>query len=737
MNLSQAIYKIRSIGLKWKLLLPFLFFSFVGTTVLVYVGLISQQNLIRKEERGAAVNFYRIFLEIIDQKKQQALSLATVIGSDPAVRELLAERDHVGLLETLRPLYDKLRENFEIEQFHFHVPPGKSFLRLHMPEERGEMLAYRKGVVDAMRTGAGVAGLEWGVSGLGIRGISPIFHQGRLAGSVEIGFPFDRRFVDDLKRGWGPDFAVYEKRGEEIYVLLATTFPHQREFNPYTYLARSDTPLPLILISPESRPEKTVLLGPVFDSFGEMAALVEVSVDRSGIIGKLAAIRNLMVLVGLAGLFLSFSLTWLVASLFIRPIKEIVLEAQEIAEEKREIGIDPMPMDEIGNLAYSLNLMLDALKRKQRRIEEYARTLELRVKERTRDLVASEEKYRELVENLPLIVYRVLSDGTTEFINSQFSKILGYDADDVVGDRQFWATTVCGHAGGAPAGVVACCWGGSEDFRMERSVKDIRGKAHTFMDRAIPRRDKQGEIKWIDGIMMDISELKRLQERALRTEEVKILGEISARFAHELRNPLTTAGGFAGRLASSLSEEHPGKEAARIIVAEVARLEEILQIILSTIEPVVLHTAPLDAAALVRVCLDDVAEEAEGRGVRIVESLPPDLLRIEGDEAQLQRAFNALLRHAVLSMPEGERLTIRASQDHAAIVVTLAHRMEGFSDDDLEQFFMPRFSGKPGRAVLDLPLSKVIIHRHGGKIDVSYEGDRLLTLRIELPGIAR
>ena len=48
--------------------------------------------------------------------------------------------------------------------------------------------------------------------------------------------------------------------------------------------------------------------------------------------------------------------------------------------------------------------------------------------------------------------------------------------------------------------------------------------------------------------MVDITELKKLQETALRTEEIKVLGEISARFAHEMRNPLTTAGGFARRL---------------------------------------------------------------------------------------------------------------------------------------------------------------------------------------------
>jgi signal transduction histidine kinase len=139
---------------------------------------------------------------------------------------------------------------------------------------------------------------------------------------------------------------------------------------------------------------------------------------------------------------------------------------------------------------------------------------------------------------------------------------------------------------------------------------------------------------------------------------------------------------------------------------------------------------------LIRDCLDHVAAEAEARRVGIVQSLPSGLPRIDGDEVLLRRAFCALFEHAVLAMPEGGRLSVRAWQDHDALIVTLKHRMEPFSDDDLEQFFLPRFSGKPGRTVLDLPLAKIIIHRHGGKIDVNHEADGTLSVRVELPAPA-
>jgi hypothetical protein len=54
--------------------------------------------------------------------------------------------------------------------------------------------------------------------------------------------------------------------------------------------------------------------------------------------------------------------------------------------------------------------MLVALKERREEIEEYVQILEEKVRERTTDLVESEEKYRTFVENVPLIVYRILRE---------------------------------------------------------------------------------------------------------------------------------------------------------------------------------------------------------------------------------------------------------------------------------------------------------------------------------------
>jgi len=736
MNAHPTIFfRIQGISLKWKLVIPFLLFSLIGTMVLAYIGLSSQQELIRQEEQKEIRYFYRLFLTRMGHKGEQALSMATIVAEDSRVQELLAEGDVDALLASTSPLYERLKMDFGIEQFHFHVPPGKSFLRVHSPKVSGEMISYRKAIMDVMKSGRGIATFEWGLTGLGIRGIAPVYHNGALAGSFEIGYPFGRPFLEDLKKSWGPDITVFEKKSENKFLLIATTMKQVKLSCPNVHLNVPIQDGPIVLIAPPAHPASSILVGPVKDYFGDTVALVEIEADRTAIIGRLARTRNLMIVVGGAGILVSFALIWVVAVLFTRPIEEIVHRAREIAEGKREARLSLRPEDEIGRLTQSLNTMLDSLNERRHKIQEYARTLERKVEERTADLVFSEEKYRTLVDNLPLCVYRILYDGTTEFVNPYFTDKLGYTTEEVVSDKGFWEKRIwgCGREQGEK--IWQELRKDAKGFRVERVVKDKEGRSYTFIDHAIPAKDDIGSLKWLDGIMMDITMLKRLQEMALRTEEIKVLGEISARFAHEMRNPLVTAGGFARRLRDSLPEKDKHREFADIIVEEVARLEYILKVILSSIEPFTLSLSDVDLNQLLRSSLGALKDDMVARGLHLRESVSTSPATIQGDADMLEKAFDNILRHSVLTMHEGDTLFVSTRMDHDNLSIMIRYRAEGLAEDDLEQFFFPRFTGKDESVVHALPLTKIIIHRHGGKVDVSRQREDVV-LKIELPVVA-
>ena len=734
-KIKKFMNRLQSVSLKWKLLIPFLFFAFAGMTMMTLIGLTSQRSLIKREENKKIQTYYEYFLEQVHQKENQSISLASLIAENPEVQRLLAERDRDRLNRLLAPAFIRMKRDFDIKQFHFHIPPGISFLRLHRIHEYGDDIGpSRKTVHDALQEGRSSFGIERGLTGFGVRGVVPVFYKGKIVGSVGIGHSFGKTFLKDFQENWNVDVALYEIKGKGEYPIIAIAGDiNGPPLTDSDYQNIKDEKR-IILIAPEGFPDRSFLFGPVEDYSNEVVALVRLSIDRSEVLKKISETRNLMLTVGLAGIIVSFLLTYLVIMFFIRPIKEIVSEAKDIALGRRESRLDPKPGDEIGTLTQVLNTMLEALKRRRVEIENYAGTLEKRVQERTVELVASEEKYRTLVENVPLVVYRVLRNGATEFVNSYMTEKLGYTVEEAVSDRRFWRDKISGEDLSTYEAINNRCFKHGEDCRVESRVRTKDGRTMHFITHAIPTKDAGGRVIWVDGIMMDITELKKLQEKALQSEEIRTLGEISASMAHEIRNPLSAAGGFARRLNETLKDDDPNKKITGIIVGEVEKLEKFLEILFSSIKPFDLALSKVNINLLLKRWTAELKSILNSRKITVNMDLDSGLPEIQGDKERLSHAFENILKHAVISIPEGGCLSVSTGREQESIVVLITHNVVRLSDDDLEKFFFPHIVENTKEwTVHDLPLSKIIIHRHGGMVNLTKEEDNMIRMRIEFP----
>jgi hypothetical protein len=71
--------------------------------------------------------------------------------------------------------------------------------------------------------------------------------------------------------------------------------------------------------------------------------------------------------------------------------------------------------------------------------------------------------------------------------------------------------------------------------------------------------------------------------------------------------------------------------------------------------------------------------------------------------------------------------------------VTLTYEVPHISDDDIEHFFYPFVvdfpfaKGKPDAPIMDVPMCRVIVHKHGGIISVSKENKNIIKIAIALP----
>ncbi|ROR01967.1 cache domain-containing protein [Desulfosoma caldarium] len=731
--------RLRSLPLRYRLIVPFIVLAFFGTCSLVWLAILSQNTLIQRQEHQRLESFYNTFLHTLELRGQWAVSLASGFARNPEIAKALADRDRMRLLQLCYPAYEFMRRHYGIYQFHFEVPPGRSFLRLHRLYQFGdELWLQRKQIQDVLRDEREVYGLEWGATGYGIRGVVPVYWQEQLVGLLEVGFSLGEKILEPMRLHGDADVSIlslHEGRpeGKALQVVgstLAETF--DRPPSIYASVFRSAVPQ-YIHLKVGNRPY-AFLIHAVPNYRGEPATLVEVGVDRSDAVALTVRYRRWMLGLGLVGMILSVGAIYVIALFFTRPIDRMIAFAREIAMGRAARPLDMRPSGELGTLADALDEMLGSLEMSREQIKLYAATLEEKVQARTRELRESEEKYRTLVERVPLVVYRLDKDGTMVFVNRFVEDLLGMSQAEILERPRFWKEKVWLEDRDRIWPLMDQCLREGLEFREEYRVQHRNGQPIYVLDHALPALDMEGKVQMVDGFLMDVTERHALQQQIIQTEELRTLSEISARLAHEIRNPIAVAGGFARRLLGRLPVDSPHRQKVQIILKEMARLESILKRIQEYLKPVVIVPVRCDFNALVTQVLKDLTPTLQAQAVRLEVRLQPDLPHLMLDQELMKKSLHVLLKAFLSYCPEdGGTLKISSVSGSNAVLFEVQACGLHVSDDDIEHFFYPFTSRMDESRLLDLPLAKMILHRHRCLVRLQRKGEKELLLSVSFP----
>ncbi len=235
----------------------------------------------------------------------------------------------------------------------------------------------------------------------------------------------------------------------------------------------------------------------------------------------------------------------------------------------------------------------------------------------------------------------------------------------------------------------------------------------------------------------DFLNLAIIEQHKQKQRELKTLNEISARLAHEIRNPLMSAGGFARRLSSSMSPGDPNRAKAEIIVKEVGRLEAILSKILNYLKPVELNRSLVDPNELVTAALHGMDAEIQRRNIRVDLHLGHGLPEISVDPTWMEQAMEVLLEDALSRMPDEAALFVKTSREEHRFKLILRHPALHLSADDVEDFFYAfmnsRVEQDHGPDAVDLPKSRIIVEKHGGEVNVTLDESGMTVIQVSLP----
>jgi signal transduction histidine kinase len=202
------------------------------------------------------------------------------------------------------------------------------------------------------------------------------------------------------------------------------------------------------------------------------------------------------------------------------------------------------------------------------------------------------------------------------------------------------------------------------------------------------------------------------------TRRLAELGEMAARVAHEVRNPLNAINGAAHFLATEYANDEIIEKFTSLIKRQSGRIDQVASDILYAARPLRLARTSVDVDAVVDQVLAALGEEIQGQGISVKRRAAPDLPRLPADELQIEQALTNIIRNAVESMPGGGTLSIGTAEDAGGgwLRITVQDTGSGIRPEDREHIFQTFFTTKAKGTGLGLSIVEGVLKNHGGKI---------------------
>ena len=224
----------------------------------------------------------------------------------------------------------------------------------------------------------------------------------------------------------------------------------------------------------------------------------------------------------------------------------------------------------------------------------------------------------------------------------------------------------------------------------------------------------------------DITGIRRMEEALKRADRLAALGELSARMAHEIRNPLAAMTGSVQMLAEQGSVGDNDRRLMAIVLRESGRLNKLITEFLTYARP----SAPQKVAIELRSLADDLSllltADSRFAAIEIVNQVPAHIT-IQADHHQFSQVLMNLLQNSADAMPEGGRVVMDADfllsgsegfRKSPVVRISVTDSGKGIDPQGAKHIFEPFWTTKSEGTGLGLAIIYRIIEAHGGSVSV-------------------
>lgn len=387
-----------------------------------------------------------------------------------------------------------------------------------------------------------------------------------------------------------------------------------------------------------------------------------------------------------------------------------------------------------GNYAVDLQAMelgaIDYLVKTELTVEKMERCIRYSMERAAtmQALQANERKYRTIFEKSKDVVF--VTDVQLNFIdvNSAIHTLLGYNKEEILGTnlcdiieqpqhRKFLLQSLQhGH--------------NVNDWEVLMNTRDGEKKQCTL---SVTLEPAEGEEGYVQGIIHDITNLKKIEKANLQSEKLAAAGRLVRTIAHEVRNPLNNITLSIEQMQHSIKDES-AELYMSIIQRNSKRISDLISELLYTSRP---SEHSLSGETL-QTIIDDVVAASIDRltlkNMKLKLNYPNSGQRIQADKEKLKLALLNIVINAVEAMKEGEGvLTVNVESNDKYAVLTISDNGSGISEENIARLFEPYFTQKRNGVGLGLTFTLNILQAHKAIIEVSSQLGAGTTFTISFP----
>ncbi len=249
-----------------------------------------------------------------------------------------------------------------------------------------------------------------------------------------------------------------------------------------------------------------------------------------------------------------------------------------------------------------------------------------------------------------------------------------------------------------------------------------------------PLTDDTGKQAGFVISFQSLSEVREAAERRRLQERMAAVGEMAARMAHEIRNPLASISGAAQVLTGQEGSNAKSRQLLDIVVRESRRLSQVLQDFLQFAKPGEGHPSTVEIGPLVQDCLALMRASSELEDGHVVKLEIPSDLTVVGIEGLLRQAIWNLLRNATQAMPGEGTLVIRGEQDpDGSVQLQFLDSGPGVPPEILDRAFEPFVTGRQEGTGLGLAVVYAAVMQHGGTVEIRDREEGGTGVTVHLP----